>query len=190
MPRNCLPLILLAGVFAFGSQVAAGQMIVHAVSGTVKTTNPTSKSIDVDIEDGSKGHFKISSGKSVPLSFDDDLRKDSVSPSSTEVGSFVVVYYYGFGDDRTAVAIKDLGKGPFDKVNGKVVAFDKHGQILTVLTGKAEILKFQLSEKAVVDSGLSVESGKKYNPGKGYTVRVTATGQSGKQTAVFIRSRR
>lgn len=52
MLRKCLQSIVLAGVAAIGSQTALGQMVVHAVSGTVKAITPASNSIDVDIEDG------------------------------------------------------------------------------------------------------------------------------------------
>ncbi len=190
MLKNCLPSILLAGLVAFGTQTASGQMVVHAVSGIVKTINPASKSIDVDLEDGSKAHFKTSS-KRVPLSFDNDLRGDAVDASAyTQLDAFVVVYYYGFGDDRTAVAIKDLGKDTFQKFNGTVTAFDKHSRILTVKTLKAGTVKFHISEKAVIDTGASLQSGQKFSPGKGYTVRLTATGSGDEYTAVFIRSRR
>lgn len=190
MLRKCLQSIVLAGVAAIGSQTALGQMVVHAVSGTVKAITPGSNSIDVDIEDGSQGHFKASSKSSVALSFDNDLRGDAVDASAFhETGSFVVIYYYGFGDDRTAVAIKDLGKGPFKKVTGSVVDFNKHDRSLTVRTDKGQNEKFQLSETAVVDTGIGLQSGRKYSPRKGYAVRVTATGSNGQQVAVFVRSR-
>ena len=97
MPRNGFLSILLAGAIALGSQTASGQMVVHAVSGTVKAINPSSKSIDVQVEDGTNGHFKTSSKSSVKLSFDNDLRGDAVDATAFhDLDSFVVVYYYGF----------------------------------------------------------------------------------------------
>lgn len=189
MIGKCLALMLLAGVVTFGVRKADGQMVVHAVSGTIKAIQP-SKTIDVEIEEGSKQRFKISSKGSVPLSFDNDLKADSVDASTfTKVGEFVVVYYYGFGDDRTAVAIKDLGAGPFTKVDGTVKAFDRHKRVLDVQTEKGDIVKFKLSDKAVVDIGLGLESARKYSAGKGYTVRVTSMESNGEQVAVFVRSR-
>ncbi|CAN5707649.1 hypothetical protein BH10ACI4_BH10ACI4_23130 [soil metagenome] len=190
MRRNGFFSLLLAGAIALASQSASGQMVVHAVSGTVKAINPASKSLDVQIEDGATGHFKTSSKSSVALSLDNDLRGDAVDATDFhEPDSFVVVYYYGFGDNRTAVAIKDLGKGPFQKFEGTVLSFDKHQHVLSVKTKKSGIVKFRLSEKIVVDTGISLQSGQKYNPRKGYTVRVTATESNGEHVAVFVRSR-
>lgn len=187
--KYVLTFLLVAA--SVGSKTSYGQMVVHAVSGTVKTVNSASKSIDVEIEDGSMGHFKTSSKSSVALSFDNDLRGDAVDASAFhDPNSFVVVYYYGYGEARTAVAIKDLGKGPFEKFNGSVVNFDKRDHTVTVRTIKDGSVKFRLSEKAVVDTGTSLQSGQKYSPRKGYTVRVTATQSNGEHVAVFVRSRR
>jgi hypothetical protein len=190
MPRKLFVSMVVAGVAAAGCQTMNGQMVVHAVSGIVKAIHPAQHSLDLDIEDGSPGSFETASKSSVALSFDKDLRGDAVDASTFQgVGSFVVVYYYGFGSDRTAVAIKDLGKGPFEKVTGSVTEFDKHNHTLTVHTDKGDNEQFQLSEKAVVDTGMSLESGQKYDPHKGYTVRVTAEKTNGEEVAVFVRSR-
>jgi len=191
MLKSCFVSLVFSGVILSGAQTASCQMVVHAVSGAVKVINPSSNSIDVDVEDASRGHFKTSSKSSVALDFDNDLRGDAVDANTfRDTNSFVVVYYYGFGDNRTAVAIKDLGKGPFDKFTGTVLDFDKHNHILSVQTKKAGKVEFRLSEKAVVDTGTSLQSGEKYRPGKGYTVRVTATASNGEHVALFVRSRR
>jgi hypothetical protein len=179
------------GILCFGAQSARCQMVVHAVSGTVKAINPASKSVDVDIEDGSKGHFKTSTKSSVAISFDNDLRGDAVDASDFhDVGSFAVIYYYGFDSNRTAVAIKALGKGPFEKTSGKVVDFNKHDRLLTVRKSTGGNETFRLSDKAVVDAGRGIQSGQKYNPNKGYSVRVTSTQSNGENVAVFVWSRR
>ena len=182
---------IVVGILALGSRPAFCQMVVRAVSGTVKAINPVSHTIDVETEGSQNGRFQTASRGSVALSFDDDLRGDAVDADTFHnVDSFVVIYYYGFGGDRTAVAIKDLGKGPFVKFNGTVVGFDKHDETLSVKTLKAGTLQFRVSDKAVVDTGTSLQSSRKYSPRKGYAVRVTATERNGDQAAIFIRSRR
>lgn len=190
MMRKCLSLMLVAGAVTFAGCTAHGQMTVHAVSGKVTAVHPDMKTMDVDVEDGTRGHFKVASETSVPLSFDNDLRASAVDASTYhQVGHYVVVYYYGFGDDRTAVAVQDLGEGPFDKVEGTVKAFDRHKHVLAVQTAKDGVVNFKLSDKAVVDIGMGLESARKYSAGKGYTVRVTSTEANGEKTAVFVRSR-
>jgi hypothetical protein len=169
---------------------AGAQMVVHAVSGVVKAINPDSKTMDVTVESGATSQFKLPSKAKVTLDFDKALQSDSVEASAFQhVGNFVVVYYYGFDDDRTAVAVKDLGAGPFLKDEGTVVSFDKHARTMTVKDDGGKSETFALNDQLVVDSGLSVASGRNYDPRKGYHVTVTYTQAGDKNSAVFIRSR-
>jgi hypothetical protein len=169
---------------------AGAQMVVHAVSGVVKAINPDSKTMDVTVESGATSQFKLPSNAKVTLDFDKALQSDSVEARAFQhVGNFVVVYYYGFDDDRTAVAVKDLGTGPFLKAEGTVVSFDKHARTMTVKDDAGKSNVFELNDHLVVDSGLSVASGRGYDPHKGYHVTVTYTQAGDKNSAVFIRSR-
>ena len=166
------------------------QMVVHAVSGTVKSFNPKPMSMSVVVESGSIIQFAIRPDSKVALSFEDDLRGDAVDASKfNKVGAFVMVYYYGFETRRTAVAVKDLGPDPFKKTEGTVVDFNKHDRVLTVRDSKGTNETFRLSDNAVVDTGMGLQSGRKYEPDKGYKVRVTSSSADGKDVAVFIRSR-
>jgi len=169
---------------------AGAQMVVHAVSGTVKAINPDSKTMDVAIENGATSQFKLPSKAKVTLDFDKALQSDSVDAGVFQhVGNFVVVYYYGYDDDRTAVAVKDLGAGPFQKIDGTVVSFDKHNRTMTVKDDAGKSTTFALNDHLVVDSGISVASGRGYDPHKGYHVTVTYTQAGDTNSAVFIRSR-
>jgi len=169
---------------------AGAQMIVHAVSGTVKAINPQSKTMDVIVESGATSQFRLPTNAKVTLDFDKALQSDSVDASKFEhVGDYVVVYYYGYDDDRTAVAVKDLGAGPFQKMEGTVVNFDKHGRTMTIKDDAGKSQAFALDDHVVVDSGMSVASGRGYDPHKGYHVIVTYAPSGDKNAAVFIRSR-
>jgi hypothetical protein len=169
---------------------AGAQMVVHAVSGMVKAVNPDSKTMDVTVDNGDTSHFKLPSKAKVTLDFDKALQSDSVNASSFQhVGDYAVVYYYGYGNDQTAVAVKDLGAGPFQKIEGTVVSFDKHDRTMTVKDDGGKSAVFALDDHLVVDSGMSVASGRGYDPHKGYHVIVTYTQAGDKNSAVFIRSR-
>ncbi len=169
---------------------AGAQMIVHAVSGTVKTINPATKTIDVTVDSGDTSEFKLAPNAKVTLDFDNTLRSDATAANKFQkVGDYAVVYYYGYDDDRTAVAIKDLGAGPFQKIEGTVVNFDKHSRTMTVKDDAGKTETFVLGPHLVVDLGMSVASGRSYDPHKGYSVRVTYSNEGGKNTAVFVRSR-
>ena len=170
---------------------AGAQMVVHAVSGMVKAVNPDSKTMDVTVENGDTSQFKLPSKAKMTVDFDKALPLDSVSAGEFKhVGDYAVVYYYGYGNDRTAVAVKDLGAGPFQKIEGTVVSFDKHDRTMTVKddAGKSETIA--LTDHMVLDTGLSVSSGRGYEPHKGYYMVATYTQAGDKNTAVFLRSRR
>lgn len=184
-----LRLAIVVITTAMLSGAAGAQMVVHAVTGIVKAVN-NSQTMDVAVDEGSTSEFKLSETKKVALDFDNVLRADSVDANKFQhVGDFVVVYYYGFDNNQTAVAVKDLGAGPFQKIDGTVTSFDKHTRTLTVKDDGGKTDQFALSDHLVVDTGMSVASGRGYDPHKGYSVRVTYTSSEGKNTAVFIRSR-
>ena len=169
---------------------AGAQMVVHAVSGMVKAVNPDSKTMDVTVDNGTTSQFKLPTKAKVTLDFDKALQSDSVSASSFQhIGNYVVVYYYGYATDRTAVAVKDLGAGPFQKVEGTVMSFDKHERTMTVNDDAGKSTTIALNDHMVLDSGVSVTSGRGYDPHKGYHVIVTYSQSGDKNTAVFVRSR-
>lgn len=180
---------LSAMLSVFASVTAHAQMVVHAVSGTVKSVDTKAKTMTVTVDQGSDMQFKIQSGNPPALLFDSELRGDAVDASKfSATGDFVVVYFYGFDTDRTAVAVKDFGKGNLEKLTGTVTAFDKHKHALTVRTADGKTETFPLDSKAVVDTGLGLEAGRKFDPSRGENVRITASDANGKNVAVFIRA--
>lgn len=182
--------VMLAIALTACCATAGAQMIVHAVSGTVKTINAAAKTIDVTVDSGDTSEFKVEPNAKVTLDFDNTLRSDATAASKFQkVGDFVVVYYYGYDENRTAVAIKDLGAGPFQKIEGTVMNFDKHSRTMTVKDEAGKTESFVLGPHLVVDLGISVQNGRSYDPHKGYSVRVTYKTDGGKNTAVFVRSR-
>jgi hypothetical protein len=184
--RQVLVVTALAGFCAS----AAAQMVVHAVSGMVKAINANSNTMDVEVDNGTTSQFKLPSNAKVSLDFDNALRSDSIEANKFEhIGSFVVVYYYGYDDDKTAVAVKDLGPGPFQKDEGTVVAYDKHDRTMTVKDDGGKSATFALNEHLVVDRGISVDTGRGYSPHKGDHVVVTYATSGDKNSVVFVHTR-
>jgi hypothetical protein len=60
---------------------------------------------------------------------------------------------------------------------------------MTVKDDAGKSAAFTLNDHLVVDTGMSVSSGRGYDPHKGYHVVVTYTQAGDKNAAVFIRSR-
>ena len=165
---------------------AGAQMVMHAVSGMVKAVNPDSKTMDVT---GDSGDTQFKLPLKAKVSLDKSLQSDAVNASSFQhIGNYVVVYYYGYGNDRTAVAVKDLGAGPLESIEGTVVSFDKHDRMMTVKDDAGKSATIELNDQMVVDLGTSVASGKGYTPHAGYHVITTYTKAGDKATAVFVHS--
>jgi hypothetical protein len=70
------------------------------------------------------------------IAFDKEVSEGSVPAQRfNKRGSYVVLFYYGMDQNRTAVALKSLGQGPFSSNKGEVADWDRHSRTL-VLTGE------------------------------------------------------
>ena len=100
----------------------------------------------------------------------------------------MIVYYFGDGDVRTAVALRDLGGGPLQKISGSVYKFNKHEHLLTIkdIAGTSE--SFHIDPKTVAETAVGAVEGERFDPAKGDQVRITATLTDGIQDALFIRA--
>ena len=165
------------------SVAASGQMAVHAMTGMVKSVKPTTISVT---DSSSENSFKVEAPNGA-VKLASDLLAESTTPAKFDkTGDFVLVYFYGWGTDRTAVAVKDLGAGPFMKTQGTVTSFDKHSRKLTLKDDSGKELEMVLGNDLVVDTESGVDTGKKFAPHKGDQVRVTyLTGAT--PTVVFLR---
>ncbi|MES2393595.1 MAG: hypothetical protein V4555_18300 [Acidobacteriota bacterium] len=160
-------------------------MTVHAVTGMVNAVTPTSLSLAAS--NGVTSEFTIDPSARVSVTFDSGLRADTAAPAQfNKVGDFVVVYYYGYDTQRTAIAIKDLGAGPFTKAQGTVVAFDKHTRSLTLRNASGKETSLVLEDSLIVDTDTGVSAGRRFSPHKGDQVRVTYTAGT-PATVAFLR---
>ena len=185
--RTLIATCTLAVIACLGNARAWGQMLVHAMTGTIRSVTTTEL---IATADGVTESFVVEPKSHPSFSFDKVLREDSTPIDDFhKPDTFAVIYYYGGSADRTAVAVKDLGAGPFERTTGTVSHFDRHTRRLTIQTtdGKTEELIF--GEQAVVDAGMSVEPGRKVDPPSGSTVRATSVQKNDAQTIVFLRLR-
>jgi hypothetical protein len=194
MPRRSFNLCLLVACFSFVAFAARAQEVVHAVSGTVSSINKPANTITIKTDDGSEGLFKIST-KHVSLDFDDKIRNEATPADSlTKTGACVIVYYFGGGfgtlNERTVVALHDLGPGPFEQDNGTVVNYEKHHRLLKIKTNSGTEKVFHIGDKAVAETALGAVEADKYDPEAGDQVRVIAEkGANGSMTATYLRAK-
>jgi hypothetical protein len=98
----------------------------------------------------------------------------------------VIVYYFGYGSVRTAVALRSLGAGPFTLTSGTVVNFSNGGRTLSIKDNSGVIKTFNISSDLVVETTTGAGVKTKFQPATGDPVRVTATMVNGSATALFI----
>ena len=183
--RSCC---LFLGCVSLLTLTATAQEIVHALTGTVTSINSAAKTIQVKTDDGSEGLFKVLTNANAPIDFEQKVRADAIPAASfTRTNTQVLVYYFGDGDERTAVALEDLGAAPLVKVPGTIVSFKRHEHLLTIKNASGRRLSFHLDDKTVAETAEGVTEGERLAPNKGDQVRVIAKSANGTETAVFIR---
>lgn len=177
----------LAVSFCLAGTAAMAQEMVHAVTGTVTAIHPKISMIEVTTDDGSSGHFKlVKAGASVD--FDKRVKADATEADKfTTIGSHVIVYYFGDGDVRTAVALRDLGAEPVKSTRGTILKVDRKGHVLMIRDSSGAEQTFAMDPKTIGDTPIGVAEDYKFDFAKGDPVRVSATQtSSGGQSALLI----
>ena len=143
----------------------------------------------INTADGSQDLFKDLADSGKPLDFDKAVRRDSTPADEfTKIGAHVIVFYYGEGVQQTAVAVRDLGKGPLQRDTGTIAGFNRHDHLLTIKDSTGKSLSFHVGPNTVVESAFGAVDGSRFNGEKGEQVRVTAGLANGKEDALFIRA--
>jgi hypothetical protein len=177
---------LLVGCFSLSAVAATAQEVVHALTGTVTSMDP-GKTIEVDTDDGADVDFRDLTKSNIPLEFDKVLSAQATSADRFNTkGTHVIVYYFGEGDQRTAVALQGLAPGQLKRTIGTVAKFDKHQHLLTVESTPGGVQLFHIEPTTVVETSVGAVEGRKFDPQKGDQVRVTAAAGQGTATALFI----
>jgi hypothetical protein len=187
--RQVSRICLFSGCFWLVSVVATAQEVVHALTGTVSDINLTAKTITIIADDGSGGTFKDLTNPDTRIDFDKRIRAGTTEVDSfNKKGAYVIVFYFGEGNMRTAVAVRSLGSGPFIKGQGTVTKFEGRAHLLSIQEGAGKVEPFRIAADTVADTGLGIVDGFKFQPQKDDTVQVVATLVNGSATALFINS--
>lgn len=190
MPRRYFPVCLVIALFTTAFLPAGAQQVVHALSGKVRSINPTAKTIIIDTNDGSDGSFKDLSKANMSLLFDKEIRSRTTPVDAfKDQGAQVIVYYFGGGfgpqNERTAVALQELGSGQIEKSTGTLVRFNKHKLTIKNASGVEET--FEIGDDAVAETAVGAASADKFDGEKGDQVRVLAAVENGNKTLLFVR---
>jgi hypothetical protein len=170
--------------------VAMAQEVVHALTGTVSSIDPVGKTITVFLDGGSQGVFKGMANSKTSLSVDKKLLAAATTADAfNKNGAYVIVFYFGGTDARTAVALRSLGTGPFTAMEGTVVRSESHDHAISVQDKSGAVQTFKLNADTVAESYSGAVDGLKFQAQKDSHVRVVGTSQNGDLVALFVSER-
>jgi hypothetical protein len=168
------------------STTGAAQEIIHALTGTVRSISATDKSFAIQ-ESGRQKIFKGSGDAKARAALEKKLGDVTIPVDDLKTeGAYVIVFYYGSSDEPTAIALKDLGKGPFTAASGTVTKFDQHTRSVTVQDETGAAYTFKISRDTVVEGGMGVADGLKFSPAKGGRLHVVAAKADSGDVALFL----
>ena len=187
MLKKAIPVCSIVIAISFCSVLARAQWTVHALAGKMRVVNVDSKILIIEANDGTDGIFQLPENDKLKLSFDKDVRAATIAPEKAvgDTGQ-VIVFFFDNGDLRTAVAVESVGDGPFQKLTGTVLKYDKHDRVLTLQTPEGE-KSVAISDKTIVDTPDGVVPGRKFSAERGDHLRLLAQTKAGVQQTVLVR---
>jgi len=179
---------VFAGCLSSLAVWAPAQQVVHALTGTVSSTDDATKTLVVFQDNGSEGQFKDMTGAKTHVVIDKKVALESAAPESfKKKGAYVIVFYCGDNEDRTAVALKNLGAGPFTSVEGTVVKYEAKQHSIALQDASGAMQTFKIAADTVAEGYMGVVDGYKFQAQKGDHIRVVGATENGGATALFVR---
>jgi hypothetical protein len=190
MPAKILSACTLCALLFFFSHQLKAQEIVHALCGTVSSINGANKTITLFEDGGSRGTFKEMSSSSTRIAFDKKLSGQVISAKDFQKqGDYVVLFYFGLEDNRTAVAVESLGSGPFSSMTGEVTKWNGRDRTVSVRDKDGTVRSFKVDAKTVAETYQGAIDGSKFDAANGAQVRVVSSTKDGAATVLFIREK-
>ncbi len=190
MLKKILCACITVGCLAGFSVEAKAQEVVHALTGTVSSIDTVAKTITLFTDKGSEAQFRPLADPQERLVFDKKIRANAMAADTfKEYGKYVIVFYFGYSDVRTAVAVRSLGQGPFMSAIGTVVKFDGRGHSISIKDESGAVQSFKITGDTIAETGVGVMDGFKFHTDEGNRVRVVATTVNDSPTALFINER-
>ncbi len=176
-----------AGCILAASVPSGAQEVIHALTGTVSAINETTKTITVLQDNGSNGVFRQMSDPKTRVAFDKKVADATTAAREfNKSGAYAIIFYFGGSENPTAVALKNLGAGPFESTVGTVTKVEGHKSI-TVADDAGALHTFKIDKDTVAEGGFGAVVGDKFSVNKGDHVRVVSGTVGGESTALFMR---
>jgi hypothetical protein len=166
----------------------AAQQVVHALTGTVSSINKAGQTVAVLQDVGGDGVFQNPSSPRRRVALDKRIEAGTISAEAfKDNGAYVIVFYYGGSDDRTAVAFKNLGPGPFSSAVGTVKKLER-ARSISITDDSGAVQTFRISADTVAEGYAGAVDGAKFQVQGGDKVRIVSAVVDGSPTALFLRT--
>lgn len=180
--------MLFAGLFALLTATAnfASSGVKHALIGSVEKVDETAKTVAVKTADGTVETVKWTAKTTVRGL---EAGAKAVDFAGRE-GSYVVVHYTVKGADKTARTFEYLGRETPKVAEGAIKVAEKTSRTIVIKTAEGAEETFDLSERAVVDSGEGIEDAAQFTAKKtkdGSKVTIHYTDEAGRKVAHLIK---
>lgn len=177
----------LAGCLVSLPISAAAQQVVHALTGTVSSINKASETVAVLQDVGGDGVFQNPANPKSRVTLDKKIEPGTVAADAfKENGAYVIVFYYGGSDNRTVVAFKNLGSGPFASTAGTVKKYER-ARAVTIQDQSGAVQTFKIVPDTVAEGYAGAVDGTKFQVSGGDKVRIVSAVVDGSPTVLFIR---
>lgn len=187
MKRYLYVSLLVSSLSILVPRVGA-QEIVHALCGTVSSINPAAKTITLFQDSGSPATFNVMSSSKTRIAFDKTVASAATAAKEFQKqGSYVILFYFGTNENKTAVALKNLGSGPFSSTTGEVTDWNGHDRKISVRDKDGAVHSFTVSPQTVAETYMGVVNGSKFDADKGEHVRIVSSRTGDSPTALFVR---
>ena len=179
---------VLVSSLVFLPHPSRAQELVHALCGTVSSINTADQTITLFQDTGSQATFSKKSPSSTRVSFDKKVANEVTAAKEFQnKGAYVILFYYGIRENRTAVAVKNLGSGPFSSITGEVTEWNGRAQTISVRGQDGAVHSFKFDPQTVAETYQGVVDGSRFEVNKGEQVRLVSSNKGGTQTVLFIR---
>lgn len=182
--QNLILAGLLTVLCASGGLAAA--KVKRAIIGSVETVDKAAKTVAVKTADGTIETIKFT-GKTAVRGLKDAAK--AVDFAGLE-GSFIVAHYTIKGAEKTASAFEYIGRETPKVAEGTIKVVGKAGRTVAVKTAEGSEEVFDLSERAMIDTGEGVADASEFTAREtadGARVTVHFTEQGGRKIAHFIK---
>lgn len=179
-------ILAVSTVFAFVCCASPAQEVIHALTGVVTKVDSAAHTITLTSSDGTQTVMQDET-KHSRYDFDKTLQSSATDTSKFDKqGGRAIVYYFGEGLERRAVAVKDLGSTTLKASTGVVTHWDRHHRIVTIKVADGTTQTFQLDNNTAVDTPMGVVNGDKFGPQNGDQVSIRYLNKDGNNEAVFL----